>query len=208
MIFPSQEVSQNRRIERALAAMIWVAMPFLLHLVATYPGGYGRLIKEPEYFFLAVVDVIGAVAIAYLACLAMARLTVASRGEAAAVRGNRKRAHRAWVLAVVSCFAATAVLLSISTWISMHWLQNPNNVVTTDALIQLLHRTGVLQEWASGYVHAFVAGLLVSLIIRRLARAPTAMDAPNTREIPRPNLPAATFAGYLILKGAMFLTAG
>lgn len=207
LLFPSQEVSQHRKIERGLTSMIWVAMPFLFHLLSTYPGGFGRLTLQPNYFFVVIIDVIAVALVAYVGCLALAASLVRRGSETA--RADRKRVHRAWMVAVVSCFAAMAIFLSISTWIAMHWLQDPSNIVTTDVVSLLLGSTDGWRLWLSRYVQALIVAMVVSFAIRHLSHRLTATGAtaPDDSNVSSaPNLLLAALAAYLFLMAVMFLT--
>lgn len=208
LFFPSGLVSQNRQTERRLAALIWLAMPCVLYLLRTHPGGFGGLITEPIYFFFAVVYAISVVVVTYAMLWGLTRLV--SAGNEAATRSRRKVVLRAWMDAIIPCFALTAIMLSASTWLSKSWLQDPNNRVTIDAISQVLAL--VEDGWGRhlvGYGYALVAALAIGFVVRRLTRTENAPDTDRSEtrsQAQNPIIFMVAFFAYFILATSMALT--
>lgn len=221
--FPASALPQNPKTERALVAMIWAAMPSILYLLMLYPGGYGSLIlRHPEYFILSLIAVLVPVIAVYLVCFAITALTVrhSTYKDPDDVRARRKALRRAWITAVISCFAATTILLSLSTLAARTFLFVPGNATAIDFISRgislLLNDDGRAQNapwtWISGYVHALIAVFIVSVLVRtatRRAAAKAAWDSempePAADASADPNFLAVAFAGYVIL-GLLYIT--
>lgn len=211
LLFPSSLVSQNRHIERGLAALIWVAMPFVFYLFRTYPGGLGKLITTyPVCFFAVVLYVVAVVLSTYLALWGMTRLV--SAGTAEATRSMRKITLRAWMDAIISCFALTAIALSASIGISMELLQKRNSQVTIDAASWMLNlnEESVLTH-VVGYGYALAAALTIGFVVRRLTHKSQAAGTTAPAEaLPQTRDPFAFLRGllaYLLRNPMVFLVA-
>lgn len=208
LFFPSGLVSENRQTERRLAALIWLAMPCVLYLLRTHPGGFGGLITDPVYFSLALVYTTAVVVATYGALWGLTRM--ASAGTDSATRSKRKIILRAWMDAIIPCFALTAIVLSASIWISMEWLQDRGNRVAIDAVSRMLRL--VEDGWALylvGYGYALIAALAIGFIVRRLARRETpayATSAETPQQVRNPIVFLVALAAYLMLAMSMALT--
>jgi hypothetical protein len=208
LLFPGGLVSQNRQIERGLAALIWVAMPFVLYLLRTHPGGFGGLITEPVYFFLAVLYLATVVVVTYIALWGLTRLVPAE--DVDTNRSRRKIALRAWMDAIISCFALTAIVLSASIWISMEWLQDRGNRVTIDVFSLMLNLDE--SDWRLhliGYGYALFAALAIGFIVRRMTRKTHAADTPRAETLSQARNPIVflvALIAYVVLTMSMALT--
>ncbi|WP_431206268.1 hypothetical protein ACQ86E_16525 [Bradyrhizobium betae] len=225
LLFPSGLVAQNRQIERGLAALIWVAMPFVFYLFRTHPGGLGRLVTiYPIYFFTIVLYVVAVVITTYLAFWGLTRLVSADTADA--THSTRKVTLRAWMDAIISCFALTAIALSASIGISMELLQKRSSQVTIDAASWMLNlNEESFLTHVVGYGYALAAALTIGLVVRRLTRksqtAGTTVRAealPQTRDrlgflkgflaylLRNPMVFLVALVAYLILVGSLWLT--
>jgi hypothetical protein len=177
----------DRRIERGLAILIWLSLPFLLHLMTTYPGGYGQLIlHHPDYFFLASVAALVAVLLlfagSWLSVKTASWLAVKAPtsgpynsvaatilrwiGERALGRRGRRLAHRVLMTSIVSTLSITVILLSLS-WLLAQCLPTGDEK-SPDALSWFSRQFGLVgnpYEPISGLLHAVLAALIVNLTI-------------------------------------------
>jgi hypothetical protein len=177
----------DRRIERGLAILIWLSLPFLLHLMTKYPGGYGQLLLgHPEYFFLASVAALAAMLILFAGSWLVVEVTtwlavgapvfgtynsaaaavLPWTGERALGRRGRRLAHRVLMTSIVSTFSITVILLSLS-WFLAQRLPTGNGH-SSDALSWFPRQLGYVgnpYEPISGLLHAILAALIVNLAI-------------------------------------------
>ncbi|GLH81386.1 hypothetical protein SSBR45G_62950 [Bradyrhizobium sp. SSBR45G] len=199
--FPSAQVVNNRQTERWLAALIWLSMPFMLHLLRTAPGGWGTLLNSPEYFIYAVIDVIITLLLLYLSVLLLSSLLV--HGESVETQAaSRRTAVRIWMDAIVSCFGLTAILLSVSTWIAKQF----SNHGTTDAIGLLLNREVGPWSWVIQYGYALAAALALSAVIRWRSQRRSAAWSDVDAALPEPNLLLVALFAYGLLKWAIYVT--
>ena len=214
--FPSAEIITNQKLERGVSVLIWAAMPFTLYLLSLHPGGFGGLVfNHPEYFFLAAVAIMVATIFIFVVAWGIATKTVPVKGVSEEAnkkaRDHQRYVCRAWVAAVIPTFAVTAILLSISIRVANYWYLPPGSKpLTIDFLSQLVrynfHYSGDLLQWLTGYLHAFVAVVVISFVALRWPSKASSEETAKREPIPLLNLLSVSVVAYLMLCFALFLT--
>lgn len=162
--FPGCAMLGDRRIERGLAALIWLSLPFLLHLMRKHPGGYGILLeKYPQYFFLAAVAALAAVSVLFV----LTRMFVRCWYDESPLQ---PLVHRVMMTSIVSAFSVTVILLSLSFLIAEKLLASKESIDSISLLLRNLGAKGDQYEIAASAAHALVAVLLLNLCVGALAR--------------------------------------
>ncbi|WP_140976107.1 hypothetical protein [Bradyrhizobium guangdongense] len=165
--FPGRAMLGDRRIERGLAALIWLSLPFLLHLMRVHPGGYGKLLGEyPEYFFLAAV----AALLAVFGLFVLTRTFVSYGYDKSPLQSLT---HRVMMTSIVSAFSVTVILLSLSFLLAekLQSGQTENHAIDSiSLLLRSLDLKGDQYEIVASAAHALVAALLINLGVSALAQ--------------------------------------
>lgn len=115
---PVWAIIRNPKVERLVAAFVWVALAFELYTLMHIPGGLAK-----DYFVTAAIVALASIVLIYLFIASFAP----------------RAAHRQWIIAAVSTWSAAAILLAVSTMLGA--ALNPAEPVHHDLL------DGFLRPW-------------------------------------------------------------
>jgi hypothetical protein len=233
ILFPGQSMLGDRRIERGLAVLIWISLPFLLYLMRIHPGGYRDLLENyPEYFFFAAAAALAVVLVLFGGT--WLAVNWAYREFQEKEKGEKKSllrlAHRIWMTSVVSTFSITVILLAGSTFVSLAIqppassnAPAPSPVDMFSLMLRWGGYKGELCEFIAGFAYALIAAVLVNVGViwfaRRLQKRAPANQNADRREVEsaekettlaaevwRPDILRVAVLAYLGLLSGLYLT--